>query len=396
VELSIRSNDCGAPGRAPVEVVERKGAGHPDSICDGIAEHVSVRLCRYYLERFGVILHHNVDKVLLCAGASRPSFGGGEMTAPIEIYLAGRASAEYSGVQIPVHEIATDACREWLRAHLRCLDVAKDVRIVSRLRPGSHELNRLFVRGLANPLANDTSCGAGFAPFTDLEKVVLAVERALNDRNTKERHPELGEDVKVMGIRRSGRIELTIGCAFVGRFVENLEDYTARKHTAANLAIEAARQVTALPVRAAINVADDLASGDVFLTVSGTSAEAGDDGEVGRGNRVSGLITPYRVMTLEATAGKNPVSHVGKLYNLAAMRIATEIAIQLPRVDDASCVLVSQIGRPVHDPQLVDIGLVGPLETGSLARPVAEIVSRALQQLPTMRESLLCERLSLY
>lgn len=396
VDLNIRSAARGAPGRAAVEVVERKGAGHPDSLCDGIAEHVCVRLCRYYLEHFGVILHHNVDKVLLCAGASRPAFGGGEMLAPIEIYLAGRATAEYSGAKIPVHEIAIEACREWLTARLRCLDVSKDVRIVSRLRPGSGELNRLFVRGLANPLANDTSCGAGFAPLTELERAVLAVERTLNDRDIKNAHPELGEDIKVMGVRRSGSIELTIGCALIGRFVRSLEDYIAKKQAAANLAIEAARQVSALPVRAAINVADDLVSGDVFLTVSGTSAEAGDDGEVGRGNRASGLITPYRAMTLEATAGKNPVSHVGKLYNLAAMRIAAAIASSLRGVEDASCIIVSQIGRPVEDPQVVDVGLIGQPESGGLARSVTDIVNAQLQQLPAMREDLLAERLPVY
>jgi S-adenosylmethionine synthetase len=396
VELSIRSGERGAPGRGPVEVVERKGAGHPDSICDGIAEHVCVRLCRHYLERFGVILHHNVDKVLLCAGASRPAFGGGEMLAPIEIYLAGRATAEYSGAKVPVHEIAVNACREWLSARVRCLDVETDVRIVSRLRPGSTDLNRLFVRGLASPLANDTSCGAGFAPLTDLEKAVLAVERTLNDRETKNAHPELGEDIKVMGVRRSGTIELTISCAFIGRFVSSLEDYTAKKQTAASLAVEAARKATALPVRAEVNVGDDLASGDIFLTVTGTSAEAGDDGQAGRGNRVSGLITPYRVMTVEAAAGKNPVSHVGKLYNLAAMRIAAAIATEVPEVEDATCILVSQIGRPVDDPQVVDVGLIGPSDRRRLERPVTDIVHAVLERLRTMRAELLAERLPLY
>ncbi len=396
MELSIRSGERGAPGRGPVEVVERKGAGHPDSICDGIAEHVCVRLCRQYLERFGVILHHNVDKVLLCAGASRPAFGGGEILAPIEIYLAGRATAEYSGARVPVHEIAVDACREWLSARFRCLDVGRDVRIVSRLRPGSTDLNRLFVRGLASPLANDTSCGAGFAPLTDLERAVLAVERTLNDPETKKAHPELGEDIKVMGVRRSGNIELTISCAFIGRFVSSLEDYAARKQAAGKLAVEAARKATALPVEASVNVADDLASGDLFLTVSGTSAEAGDDGEVGRGNRVCGLITPYRAMTLEAAAGKNPVSHVGKLYNLAAMRIAAAIATAVPGVEDASCILVSQIGRPVEDPQVADIGLIGETWLSGVERPVTEIVKTVLQQLPTMRDELLQERLLVY
>ena len=396
MELSIRAGERGAPGGGPVEVVERKGAGHPDSLCDGIAEHVCVRLCRYYLQRFGVILHHNVDKVLLCAGASRPAFGGGEILAPLEIYLAGRATAEYSGEKVPVHEIAVDACREWLSARLRCLDVGRDVRIVSRLRPGSTDLNRLFVRGRARPLANDTSCGAGFAPLTDLEKAVLAVERALNDRNTKDAHPELGEDIKVMGVRRSGNIELTIGCAFIGRFVASLEDYVAKKAAAADLAVEAAAGATALPVQARVNVADDLASGDVYLTVSGTSAEAGDDGEVGRGNRASGLITPYRAMTLEATAGKNPVSHVGKLYNLLAMRIAADIAASVPGVEDASCIIVSQIGRPIDDPQVVDVGLIGQAKPTAVERRVTEIVKTALQQLPTMRDELLAERLAVY
>lgn len=396
MELSIRSGERGAPGRGPVEVVERKGAGHPDSICDGIAEHVCVRLCRYYLGEFGAILHHNVDKVLLCAGAARPAFGGGELLAPIEIYLAGRATAEYAGAKVPVHEIAVDACREWLGARLRCLDVARDVRIVPRLRPGSAELNRLFVRGLANPLANDTSCGAGFAPLTDLERAVLAVERTLNDPKTKDAHPEFGEDIKVMGVRRSGSIELTIGCAFIGRFVASLEDYRAKKQAAAHLAIQAALGATALPVQASVNVADDLASGDVFLTVSGTSAEAGDDGETGRGNRVSGLITPYRPMTIEAAAGKNPVSHVGKLYNLAAMRIAAVLAAEVPGVADASCILVSQIGRLIYDPQVVDIGLIGSTARNVPGQPVTDIVNGVLQQLPAMREELLAERLPVY
>jgi S-adenosylmethionine synthetase len=292
MELIIRSRDRGAPGSEPVEVVERKGLGHPDSICDGIAEHVCVRLCRYYLDRFGVILHHNVDKILLCGGAARPAFGGGDVLEPIEIYLAGRATAEHDGTNIPVHEIAIEACREWLGTHMRGIDLHRDVRIVSRLRHGSTDLVRLFARGTGRPLANDTSCGAGFAPLTDLERAVLAVERALNSRETKRTHPEIGEDIKVMGIRRDGRIELTISCAFVGRFVSNLDDYIAKRAATGALVIEAARSTTSLPVEASVNVADDLARGEVFLTVTGTSAEAGDDGEVGRGNRASGLITP--------------------------------------------------------------------------------------------------------
>jgi S-adenosylmethionine synthetase len=80
--------------RSPVEIVERKGLGHPDSICVALAEAFSIALCRFHRERFGLILHHNVDKVLLRGGSARPAFGGGEVIEAIEIFLAaGRSRA---------------------------------------------------------------------------------------------------------------------------------------------------------------------------------------------------------------------------------------------------------------------------------------------------------------
>ena len=395
MRLILRALERVPPGTSPVEIVERKGPGHPDSICDGIAEHVCVRLCQYYLDRFGVILHHNVDKVMLCAGTSRPAFGGGETHEPIEIYLAGRATAEHAGVHIPVQEIATDACREWLRSHLPNLDVDHDVRIASRLRHGSRDLNWLFARSAVAALANDTSYGAGFAPLTDLERVVIAAEAALTDTAARQAHPAFGPDIKVMGVRHDGLIELTISCAFLGRFLGNSDEYLNAKAVAAELAAAAAARTTSLPVRAAVNVADDLARGDIFLTVTGTSAEAGDDGQTGRGNRASGLITPYRAMSVEGVAGKNPVSHTGKLYNILALRIAHTAVAQIPGAHSAECVMVSQIGHAVDDPQLVDVAVGGPAMSAALERQTAEFVHVQLQQVRTLREELLVEQLAL-
>lgn len=381
-----------------MEIVERKGLGHPDTICDAIAEAVCKRLCRQYLDRFGVILHHNVDKVLLCGGTARAVFGGGEVHDPIEIYLAGRATRDYRGDQIPIDEIAIDACREWLGTWLPGLDLNRGVRIVSRLRPGSADLTRLFSRKGGMALSNDTSCGCGFAPYSDLERTVLAVEKTLNSAGVRSTHPQIGQDVKVMGVRRRERIELTIGCAFVSRFVTSLEDYVRKKEAARELALRAARRTTRLDVEVTVNAADDLERGDVFLTVTGTSAEAGDDGEVGRGNRVSGLITPYRVMTLEAAAGKNPVSHVGKLYNVLASRIAAAITTARPGVTNASVVLVSQIGRPIDDPQIVDIdlGTEHGVDDPVLVTPVLEIVNSEFGRLSTISDDLLSGRISLF
>ena len=377
MELILDSIAGPPAGSQSVEVVERKGLGHPDTICDALAEHISVALSRHYLDRFGCILHHNVDKILLCAGAAQPAFGGGEITEPVEIYLGGRATAG-----IPVDEIAVEASRAWLGAHLPALDV----KLTPRLRPVSADLASLFARGQAAvPLANDTSCGAGFAPLTPLEKVVLAVERALNSGETKHAHPALGSDIKVMGVRLHSRIHLTIACAMVGRHLKSVQDYLEAKATAREVALDAARRATGLEVDAVVNAADHIESGEIFLTVTGTSAEAGDDGEVGRGNRASGLITPYRPMTMEAAAGKNPVSHVGKLYNLAAEAIASRVASDVTGVLEANCVLVSRIGRPIDDPQMAHIR-VAPGVNSSGIHP---IVQAELRRFPELQSALL-------
>jgi S-adenosylmethionine synthetase len=386
-----------SPELQDVEIVERKGLGHPDTVCDAIAERISVRLSRHYLERFEMILHHNVDKILLCGGASRPSFGGGQVTEPIEIYLAGRATAEWRGTKVPVHEIAVAACREVLGQRLPELDLERQVRIFPRIRPGSTDLTRLFTRGRRVPLANDTSCGAGFAPLSDLERVVLEVERPLNSAAAKREHPAIGSDIKVMGVRRTDRIRLTVGCAFVGRHLASLDEYAREKEAARALVLKAARELTQREVEATLNAADDLATGDVFLTVTGTSAEAGDDGEVGRGNRTNGLITPYRSMTMEAAAGKNPVNHVGKLYNLAADKIAGALVAELSGVRGAACLLVSQIGQPLDDPQVADVRLLwNGTGVQSLRARVEELVRDQLSRLPELRRELLEERLTVY
>jgi S-adenosylmethionine synthetase len=345
------------PGERLVEVVERKGLGHPDTICDALAEEVSRSLSRHYLERFGRILHHNVDKALLCGGSASPRFGGGEVTAPIEIILAGRATSSFRGADVPVQSLAIESARAWLRAHLHALDPDRHVRIECRFRPGSTDLVDVFGRGdLRAPLSNDTSIGVGFAPLSALEETVLDVERWINAAATKGERPEIGEDVKVMAVRQERAVELTVACAFVSGFVESASDYLTKS---ARLRDDIQRRAAAHlgTVDVLLNAADDPAGGSFYLTVTGTSAEAGDDGEVGRGNRVNGLITPGRPMTLEAAAGKNPVSHVGKLYNVAAGLIARDLASTLPDVSAAECLLVSRIGAPIDQPQVVNVRL---------------------------------------
>lgn len=398
MELVIQTSGYRSPADSEVEIVERKGLGHPDTICDAIAEEICRALCRGYLQTFGVILHHNVDKILLRGGAARPCFGGGEVLEPIEFYLGGRVTEELDGRRIPVVDIAVDACRGWLKTHLPELDLNRHVRIFPKFRPGSGELRSLFSKGKVVAFANDSSCGVGFVPFTALERVVLEVERTLNSADTKRLYSPIGQDIKVMGVRHGSQIHLTISCAMIGRHLSGAADYVRAKAAALELAVAAARQVTDFEIDGLVNAADDLERGEMFLTVTGTSAEAGDDGQVGRGNRVSGLITPYRPMTMEAAAGKNPVTHVGKLYNLAAGRIAQRIVASDSMFGGASCVLVSQIGRPVEDPEIVDVRLrvesAGERQTAT--EKAERIVREELQRFQELQMELLAGDTAVY
>ncbi len=381
------------PQRASIEMVERKGLGHPDTLCDALAESLSRALCRFYLDEFGLVLHHNVDKALLWAGRARPAYGGGEVLEPMEIFLAGRATLEYQGVRVPIEDLVEESARGWLREHLHALDPQRHVKLHSLIRPGSADLVELYLRqektGVA--LANDTSCGVGYAPLDDLERAVLTVEEMLNGEDIKARHPAFGEDIKVMGVRDGERLSLTIACAFVDGYVRDLADYQAQKAELAALAEGAVASVTAMPVDIVVNAADDEANESLYLTVTGTSAESGDDGEVGRGNRVNGLITPYRPMNMEAAAGKNPVTHVGKLYNLAAQRIAQNLVDGIEAIEAAECYLVSRIGSPISEPQTIDLRLdLAKGERMEPLRPAIEAQVRGvLQDLPEIRRRLI-------
>ncbi len=367
-----------------VEVVERKGIGHPDTICDGLAEALSRALSRRYVAAFGEIQHHNVDKALLRAGRSEPAFGGGRVTAPMDVYLAGRATPFGEGGEEALHEVALKSAQDWLEQNLHALDAREHVRVHPLLRPTSAALRGLFTRSSGDaPRANDTSLGVGYAPASHLETLALSLSERLN-RASHEARPAWGEDIKVMGARVVDRVDLAIACAIVDAHVRGVEDYIEQKQAIEALARELTEEAGLVPGRVSVNAADRPAESDLYLTVTGTSAEAGDDGQAGRGNRANGLITPYRPMSLEAAAGKNPVSHVGKIYNVAAFEIADAVVRTLEPVTSARCLLVSRIGSPVAEPDLVHVALetIDGAVYGDLEEAIAAIVDPALRRLP--------------
>ncbi len=363
-----------------VEIVERKGVGHPDSISDGIAESVSRALSKLYLDRVGKVLHYNTDETQLVAGRAAPAFGGGEVIEPIYILIVGRATKSYEDQQLPVDSTALAAARDYLDETVPELEYGTDVVVDVKLGEGSGDLQDVFGEETQEvPMANDTSFGVGHAPLTETETIVHEAERALNTTYYED-HPELGPDVKIMGKREEDRIDITVAAAMVDAYVEDLDAYDAAVGDVREFVTDLAEDHTDREVHVDVNTADDYEEGSIYLTVTGTSAEHGDDGSVGRGNRANGLITPNRPMSMEATSGKNPVNHIGKIYNLLSTSIAESVTEEVDGIRDLQIRLLSQIGRPIDEPHVADAQIVTDehVELGDIEAEVVAIVDREL------------------
>ncbi|TPQ30650.1 methionine adenosyltransferase [Cupriavidus pinatubonensis] len=360
------------------EMCEHKGVGHPDSLCDGAVEAAAHALCRAYLEAYGAIQHFNLDKALLIGGISAPKFGGGQLLRPMRLMVSGPVTELPSA---KADQIVEQAIRDYFVA---CLGRAgDDIRVEPILRPSAPNLRR--VTGTTSvPLSNDTSFGVGYAPLSSLEKAVLSASQLLRSSDFEASFQAAGHDFKVMGSRLDGRHRLTIALAFVDRYIRAVDEYFTVKGQIASYLTDRIEPA----VEIAINTLDDSDASNesgIYLTVTGMSAEHGDDGQVGRGNRVNGLITPYRPMSLEAAAGKNPASHVGKLYNVLAHRLAARIAADMDGVNEVVVRLLSGIGRPIDQPQLAAIDVVA--EQGlspTQQQEIRELLRQQLANLPTL------------
>jgi S-adenosylmethionine synthetase len=365
------------------ELVERKGLGHPDSICDAVMEEAARDLIQSYLDTFDAVQHFNLDKALLAAGQSSPRFGGGSIVEPMRFIFGDRAVYEYEGKKVPVDEILEAAARRWFGRHLKNVDPNRHLLVQSAVRPGSPELTGIFKT--SEPGANDTSVAVGFAPLTETETLTLEAENFLNGPAFKGRFPESGEDVKVLGIRRDKQLDLTVAMAFVDRFVPDEHAYFRRKAEMAEVLHDhiASRMQDLDDVCIHLNMLDRQGAGPsgVYLTVTGTSAESADSGQVGRGNQLSGLFSSTRPTSNEAVAGKNPVAHVGKVYNVLARRMAQKLA-ELEPIREATVYLASQIGRPIAEPQLVavELALESRLDVPDVTAQVKQIVNAVLPE----------------
>ena len=372
--------------RQRIEIVERKGLGHPDSICDAIADQISIGLSKEYLKKAGTILHHNIDKSLLVAGETENRFKGGIVKQPILFVLGDRATSVIDGQKIDVHEIAIRSAKNWFKKNMRFIDSDKHIKYQVEIKPGSVGLTDIFKRKGEVLGANDTSAAVGYAPMTRTEKIVLQTERYVNSPEFKKRFPESGEDVKVMAFRDKNDLRLTVAMAFVDKYISSEADYFEKKEKILqdiNRYIAVNTNFDLVDVK--LNTLDmkGRGMGGLYLTVLGTSADSGDSGQVGRGNRVNGLISLNRPFCSEAAAGKNPVSHVGKIYNFLTFRIAQKVCDQVKDIEEVYIWLLSKIGAPIDHPTIAAAQVVMKDDDniGKTKQRINEVLDKELENI---------------
>ena len=381
-----------------IELVERKCLGHPDSLADGIAESISQALCRTYLEEFGVVLHHNTDQGEVVAGESSPKFGGGKMVRPMYILLDGRATKHFNGITVPTDAVAVEAAHSYLHKILPELNLRRDVTIDCRLGTGSTDLRDVFkpCEGKV-PRSNDTSFGVGHAPFSEVETIIKSSADFI-DTKLRKKYPAIGQDIKIMGLRDRDTITLTVACAIVDKYCADIGEYKEYMELLQEQIGAVAKKSTKRKVAVHVNTADDIKKKSVFLTVTGTSAEMGDDGSGGRGNRCNGLITPNRPMSMEATSGKNPINHIGKIYNLLSTQIARDCVTKVDGIEEMYVRLLSQIGKPIDLPLVASVQVLPKPKVSlkDINGEILEIVDARLADVTRITEKVIAGELNTF
>lgn len=392
------------------EFVERKGAGHPDTLADALAEYLSVMYSNYTLKRYGAVLHHNFDKVGLLGGASYVAFGKGYLIKPIRVLINGRVSTGFGEEKIPVRKILTLWIAKFFKNNLPMVDIFNDLELHYNLSnqssPGktyeddsvkSTRRHWFEPRGLddlqerKNLVSNDTSLGVGYAPITKLEKLVLAIEESLSSTGFKKKYPWIGSDIKILGVRKLNSFAVTMCIPQIANHVKDINAYKRNLKFSRAHINEIAKRCGLSGFELSINTRDNYQSAELYLTAIGSSIESGDEGLVGRGNRITGLISPGRPISMEGACGKNPVYHIGKVYYVAAQQLADSIFAKFKIKNEVY--LASQSGRSLIDPWQVVVAVPFGFTREAV---LLKFVQKELVLIPRITVKLLNKKMRLY
>lgn len=382
METFIYVNEKNGINEQPFEVVETKGKGHPDNICDTLAEKISANYSKYCIEHYGVILRHMIDKLSILGGGSKVQFGKGEMIAPIRMLVNGRFTDRFKNEKIDYMEIVTNTITEYFKELFPLLDTDKYLMIVDNTHhnegPGvvynedgstKNDRKKFFeavdeedkLRHNNHNRCNDTSTTVSYYPMSDLEQTVLEVEQRLNSNEYKEEFPWVGNDIKVMGIRKNKKVEITSCVPLISPYVKDLEDYKSKLEIIREEVERVARKrFEDNEIEIFLNTRDNYDKNDLYLTAIGSAVESGDEGAVGRGNRSRGVIPFARNFSMEAACGKNPVYHTGKLFTAIGDTISKTIYDTYGIENTVYC--TSKMGDDIDEPWNISVELTQQVE----------------------------------
>lgn len=321
------------PGNSPIEIVERKGIGHPDTLADTIAEAISIQYSRHCLKNYGVVLNHNIDKLSLGRGLSEVRPGLSRMLRPIHVDFNGRISKTFAGEPIPYKDIFEKSAQYILARTLPAIDLSKD--LVFNHLTTDHSVsptwfnprNRDDIHGAVSPFTSDSAVCVASYPLTAIEQLILDLEKSLYGENWTPRFPDLGTDIKFLVYRKHNNVEIMVRLPFLGKHISSPTRYYERRLEMQSFLLSSARQLAGheLEVSLTVNSSDEHGKRSIYLLAIGSCLECGEEGVVGRGNSIQGLISIMRRRSMEAPFGKNPLYHSGKVYAHFTQHIASEL-----------------------------------------------------------------------
>lgn len=335
------NNNYYDPESSDVEVVERKGVGHPDSIADALANECSRKYSLVCLEKFGAVLHHNIDKFYFGGGWVFNDFGYIEKKKPIIARVNGRITKNVGNEFIDVDKILTETIKEYVKTVLPHIDIEKDLVIDLNYTQHTKFKNWFSPESLdevpdaKKPSANDTSVCVSHYPMTTCETLAYELEHYFWSENEKgypvPKFSNIGQDIKVMVTRIGNNIEVVLCVPVIASFANSQDEYDEiirGYEQQLQLLGDKICANTNFNVSVKINELEGPHYRKYMLGI-GTCAECGEEGIVGRGNNFSGIIPVLRAHSMEAPFGKNPRYHSGRVLSYLCDKLSKKIYEEL-------------------------------------------------------------------
>lgn len=333
----IIKKDYTDPEKNNIEVVERKGMGHPDTLADKLAEECSRVYALYCYEKYGVILHYNFDKLYIGAGLFKYEDGKINKYSNIIVNLNGRASNTINGEEIDIEKILKPVIKKYLKSIMPRLDVENDLTININCTQNTKRDYWYKPRTIEDVpdytsiMANDTSLCVSNGGYTYCEQLAIKTEQFFwnytEEGYATPKYNDIGQDIKVMITRIDKEVTLSISLPVYKDKYNSDEDFAniiKKYENLINKEIQLIDNPNNYNVTVGINKMPD-GSIDKYSLIIGSCCECGEEGVVGRGNNSQGIISAIRPHTMEASCGKNTRYHTGCVLAFLGNRVTKRI-----------------------------------------------------------------------